>query len=265
MKNHDIERRLGENLLTEKISFFRSNKLVTYHEHWHDFYEWIFYYNCEAVGCLNGSVYEIHDRTSVLLTPYDFHSTKVTQKNDPSFFIRVSFKKNELPITIPETGYYLKETDLFFDYLLSAMEVADISEREYLLVAMLTRMKKVGVPLVDNRKEIKADIIRVALRYMCNNFATANLTNTAEICGVSRGYLSTLFTKYCNSTFTNALSEIRMNYAKTAIRSTDKKLTEVAFDSGYNDFSNFLRYFKKCCGVTPTEYRKMYLDESSDM
>ena len=39
----------------------------------------------------------------------------------------------------------------------------------------------------------------------------------------------------------------------------DFSLTEIAFQCGFSDYSNFLRAFKKVTGTSPKEYRKKML------
>lgn len=37
---------------------------------------------------------------------------------------------------------------------------------------------------------------------------------------------------------------------------TSKSMTEIAFESGFNDYSVFYKSFKQTVGVAPLEYRK---------
>lgn len=255
-KRLEIERKSVSENLPEKIEFFRGGEIFTYHEHWHDYYEWIFYYDCEAEGRLNSKTCRISDRTSVLLSPYDFHSTRVIANGSSSHHIRICFTRDALPWESPENGCYTEKIDAFLEHSLVAFEAADSEEREYLLAAMILHMKKYGTPIPDSHKDSSMKIVRDALKYMHNHFVSANLSNTAKACGVSSGYLSTVFPKYCGESFERTLTKIRLDYAKAELRSSKKKVTEIALDCGYGNFSNFLRTFKKYSGCTPTGYRK---------
>lgn len=48
----------------------------------------------------------------------------------------------------------------------------------------------------------------------------------------------------------------RVNRACMLLRHTDKTVTEIAFDVGFNDSNYFTRQFRKIIGVSPREYRK---------
>ncbi|MDX1365878.1 MAG: helix-turn-helix domain-containing protein, partial [Arenibacter latericius] len=39
---------------------------------------------------------------------------------------------------------------------------------------------------------------------------------------------------------------------------TDKQITQICFESGYNNLANFNHYFKFIMGKTPSEYRKTF-------
>ena len=46
--------------------------------------------------------------------------------------------------------------------------------------------------------------------------------------------------------------------------SKDLNITEISFDTGYNDITSFERTFKKFTGISPTKYRKLYKATTSD-
>ena len=48
----------------------------------------------------------------------------------------------------------------------------------------------------------------------------------------------------------------RINRACMLLRQTDKPVTEIAFDVGFNDSNYFTRQFRKATGFSPREYRK---------
>ena len=51
------------------------------------------------------------------------------------------------------------------------------------------------------------------------------------------------------------LAQLRVNAACEALTDTDKAISDIALDCGYNNLSNFNRQFKKITGSTPNEYR----------
>lgn len=51
--------------------------------------------------------------------------------------------------------------------------------------------------------------------------------------------------------------------AKRRLCFTSDTIKEIAFGLGFPENSNFVRFFKRKCGITPGKYRKMYMDEQN--
>jgi two-component system response regulator YesN len=70
-------------------------------------------------------------------------------------------------------------------------------------------------------------------------------------------YFSTLFKNYTGRTFTDYLTDTRMNQAKALLSDPDAihKVYDIAELCGYRDAKYFNRMFKKLTGVTPETYR----------
>lgn len=52
--------------------------------------------------------------------------------------------------------------------------------------------------------------------------------------------------------------------AKVLLTKTDKSITQVAAECGYDDFTYFSRQFKKSTSLTPSAYRKTHADEDEE-
>ncbi len=73
---------------------------------------------------------------------------------------------------------------------------------------------------------------------------------------LSKTYIGRLLKTYVNKSFVEILTEQRLMIAELKIREGKYKEYEVAGQVGYNDFSYFIKVFKKKYGITPTEYKK---------
>lgn len=74
--------------------------------------------------------------------------------------------------------------------------------------------------------------------------------------GYSESYIAHIFCDRLKIPFRTYLGDVRSEYAANLIKTTGKSLTEIAYDSGYENLNTFCRCFKKRFGVTPSEYRK---------
>ena len=63
-----------------------------------------------------------------------------------------------------------------------------------------------------------------------------------------------MFNRYCGTTVTKYIISKRITEAKKLL-SNGKSVTETAFASGFNDYANFIRTFKKTVGVPPGKYK----------
>ena len=73
--------------------------------------------------------------------------------------------------------------------------------------------------------------------------------------GISQSYLSRMFRKYEDTTFSTYLTMLRMEKAKKILASGEKVfIREVAEQLGYKDQFYFSRIFSSYTGMCPSEY-----------
>lgn len=66
-----------------------------------------------------------------------------------------------------------------------------------------------------------------------------------------------IFTQYSDETLKAFVTRFKLERAAIyLVLVTDKSLTEIALNYGYNDVSSFSRAFKRHFKVSPTQYRK---------
>ena len=99
--------------------------------------------------------------------------------------------------------------------------------------------------------------ISSAIAYMLENFRYGiSLESVAKKVGVSKAYLSDCFKKQTGTNFSSYLDDLRFSYAITMLSFTDMSVTDICSASGFDDYTNFLRRFKKRYGLAPLKYRK---------
>ena len=100
------------------------------------------------------------------------------------------------------------------------------------------------------------NIVRKAKQYIDEHFSEAiSIKDVADAVCISESYLKSLFKKSSNHSYSEYLTNVRINQAKKLLRTTEKSITEIAMDVGYQTPNSFSALFKRETGMTPTQYK----------
>lgn len=103
-----------------------------------------------------------------------------------------------------------------------------------------------------------AHAIQSCLTYINEHFSEDySLDTLSEKFGYSPSHFEHSFKSITGSTPFVYINRIRIIKASEMLKSTDKKITDIAAECGYSNISYFNRTFKKIMGVSPKEYRSM--------
>ena len=101
------------------------------------------------------------------------------------------------------------------------------------------------------------------IRYLQEHLAKeVSLSVLAGVFHLNPQYIRQLFKSEIGVNFLTYLTNIRIENAKKLLLSTSLSIAEVAEQSGYGDYRVFTKVFKKTEGVTPSQYRRDFLDET---
>jgi len=82
--------------------------------------------------------------------------------------------------------------------------------------------------------------------------------------GLHPNYAMNLFKKAFGTTLIDYLTTHRVSHAQRLLVTTDDKIVEIAFGSGFNSISRFNEAFRRACGCTPREYREHHENSEGD-
>jgi AraC-like DNA-binding protein len=85
-----------------------------------------------------------------------------------------------------------------------------------------------------------------------------NMEKVAKRLNISRKYLSNQFKKEIGHSFPEYLNNERLEKAKNMLKTTNLRISEIAFEIGYNTPEYFTKVFKKSEKVSPGEFRSKY-------
>ena len=77
---------------------------------------------------------------------------------------------------------------------------------------------------------------------------------------LSAQYISQLFKSEIGVNLLAYLTNIRMEQAKKLLLATPLSIADISAQSGYADYRVFTKVFKKTEGVTPSQYRREFLE-----
>jgi len=112
------------------------------------------------------------------------------------------------------------------------------------------------ISTVLNGMQEHPDYARFMVEYIKKNYKqTIRLKDISAITHMSISRLSVLFKEYSGTSFTQYLIYYRMEKACLLLTSSDKQMKEISTLVGYEDYSQFVKMFRKVIGMTPQEYR----------
>lgn len=98
-------------------------------------------------------------------------------------------------------------------------------------------------------------IMQHVLTYLNNNYTQpVKIADLARQFNISVSYLSHEFVRYTNRSIYDYVLYRRVMLAQELMH-TDASLNSIAYQCGFNDYSNFLRMFGKIAGMSPRQYR----------
>ena len=109
-----------------------------------------------------------------------------------------------------------------------------------------------------NEGHYKDDVAKT-LKYMEQNYMhKLTLSSISSNVNLSSGYLCRVFKAEVGTSITSYLNNLRVRKAATMIRENQLSLKEISGLVGIEDQLYFSRLFKKCMGMSPTEYGKRF-------
>lgn len=102
--------------------------------------------------------------------------------------------------------------------------------------------------------------INQAIEFLYENYRNNfSLNEIARVAHLSPYHFSRVFKAETGKTPFEFLLDIKIDKAKGHLRYSDKSITEICFECGFNTISHFTRVFSKKVGLTPTAFREHLL------
>lgn len=110
----------------------------------------------------------------------------------------------------------------------------------------------------DKKMSKENEIVVNIINFMKENFSNDifSIHETCENFNISESQIYKLFKDSFGKSFSETLESIRIENACELLKETNMPIKEISIRSGYNNDGSFRRAFKRCVGVSPSEYSK---------
>jgi AraC-like DNA-binding protein len=190
----------------------------------------------------------------------DLFDEKLLKRNQLSF-IRRMFERSVRGILFPKATAESVAPRLLainqmqgFDSVLELMSILhELSTSKSMRVLSDVTFNNSQVLNYNSRR------IDKAYEFMNANFhKPIALKDLAKLVNMTEVSFSRFIKKRTGNTFIDSLNEIRLGHATRMLIETTHSVAEISYNCGFNNISNFNRFFKKKKNCTPKEFRESF-------
>ncbi len=145
--------------------------------------------------------------------------------------------------------------DAYFDTrVLSARQHQSIVK---LLAIFAEHLSMLGNRIVVQEENVELPIVTRAKHFITEHQAEKlSLGQVASSVNASKFHFCKTFKKTTGISFTDYLSRVRTERARNLLINPNLRVSEVAFEVGFQSLTHFNRVFKRILGRSPTDYRE---------
>jgi AraC-like DNA-binding protein/ligand-binding sensor protein len=140
-------------------------------------------------------------------------------------------------------------------------ETKVLSARQYdamvkLLSIFAQHISVISNQIVVHREHTESPVIRKAKEFIVENQAeNLSLGQVAKAVNTSVFHFCKMFKKATGLNFTEYVSRVRVEKARNLLLNPNLRISEIAYEVGFQSLTHFNRVFKKITGQSPTDYR----------
>ena len=155
---------------------------------------------------------------------------------------------------------FSKSTSLKIQQILLKMSDMDPRERIASVIKLLIMIaddkgEVVGRYIKVDKAQKKMDIIKTYI--ICNVRRNITLDEISTHVGMNKSAFCSFFKRMTGMTFVEYLNEYSIEMACRLIKEGEMSITEICYQTGFNDVPYFSRLFKRIKGVSPSRYSKV--------
>lgn len=222
---------------------------------------------------LNGKELPFQPNDMFLLSPADFHKNTLPEGQTFSYYgVKFAYALldarlsevcalDELPIHLHLSSRTAQLAQSIFAQLVDECHhgQARLANRAYMQM-LVEQLIILALREMKPDSQVRPDaFVNRALGYLYSNFTQpVTVSDAAQYVGYSTNYFNTCFQHHMGVPFREYLGNMRLNYARNLLVSSEISATEVAYESGFTSLSYFSRCFQQEYHLSPRAYRKRY-------
>ncbi|QGQ94530.1 response regulator [Paenibacillus psychroresistens] len=169
-----------------------------------------------------------------------FHALKI--------YNSVYFHTNDDQTQVTSDEYVFSKEQLYYLYLSFEAMVANMKQA-------IKGTNSQALHQTEHRT--KNANLKEIIKYMNENYRNdISIQSISKNFYLNPNYLSQLFTKELQVTFTEYLTKLRLEQAKSLLQTTSLSISEIAEQIGFRDYFYFIRLFKKYTNHTPRQFKQ---------
>lgn len=163
----------------------------------------------------------------------------------------VAFPMHTIMKVYGELESLASETEDFMRFLKLLKILYTLSSNEYRILASSSFSHAARNPESRRVQKIK--------QYINDHYTeTLRLEDMSRLVGMTPTSFSRFFKLRTGKSLSDYVLDIRLGFAARMLVDSTNNISEICFECGFNNLSNFNRIFKSRRGVTPKEFRAMY-------
>ena len=250
----------------------------------HDFWEMVYVdKGSVAVKCDDEKEIILKQGEVIFHKPNEFHSIR-SYESSPNFFV-ISFVSSSLSMVYfeklwsslsssqkniissiideAEKSYYITKNDPTIRKILRKKDAPLGSEQliknyfELLLISFLRSLEREKKNVIPVSSETEPLIC--AIKEYINSRCEENI-RIEEICeafGYSKSFLCRFFKSHTSDSLSAYANKVKMAKARELLRDNTLNISEISSRLSFENPQYFARAFKRDCGMTPTEWKRM--------
>lgn len=244
--------------------------------HYHDFCEVFVVLKGRAKHLVNGALIPLGEGDMVFIRPSDTHDYAAIDR-EPFSMLNITFTMDTLNSIFAFLGEGYPSTELMDAELPPSVRLSagDVSTFQ-------TQMQAIRAIPMTNASELKTALRVLLFNFFTKYFSdfhrsrrdlppwldtlctqmrqTGNFIEGTDrlfaLTDKSREHVCRCMKKYTGMTASEFVNDLRLNYIANMLRSSNHSVTQIIFDSGFNNMSWAAECFRKKYGISMREFRK---------